>query len=198
MSIFEDLTSKIAQTGQDVVQKTRDTGEVFQINRQISEEQKKAEKYFAQIGQIYYERFQQTADPVFSELIETLDGIYAQIRDYQTQIAQIKGPETEVSANTTFCTKCGKALPAGAVFCSGCGNPVSSPPAADPVPENSEPAPEPAAPETSAAAAVVPPVPPIKPKEKKGKVSECPSCQTEITSEMLTCPNCGRILKLSL
>ncbi|MDR1798118.1 MAG: zinc-ribbon domain-containing protein [Clostridiales Family XIII bacterium] len=114
MAFFNELGKKISETGQTVVQKTKDTTESMRINGLISEEEQKIDQVYQQIGKAYYEGFRQSADPKFEEPMAWIDHAKERIAGYKEQLNLLKGLE--------ICPTCNAAVPADATFCSACGS----------------------------------------------------------------------------
>lgn len=61
-AFFEGIGRKFSQTGQDAVKKTKDLAEISRINSQMTEEEKKLNKLYMKLGQLYYQMNKETAD----------------------------------------------------------------------------------------------------------------------------------------
>ncbi len=116
MAFFDDIGKKISQAGQNAVQKTKDMTEVVKINSSISEEEKKINSIYNEIGRLYASLHEEDAEPVFADKIAAVKASEKAVADMRRQILDIKGVQT--------CPECGKEIPAGVAFCSGCGKPV--------------------------------------------------------------------------
>ena len=113
MAFFEDLGKKITQTGQDVVQKTKDTAEVIKLNSMISEEEKIVNNLYNQVGERYYELHSQSCEQELKDMIMGIKEAKRRIEEYTEQIKKLKGIER--------CPNCGGEVQYGAPFCSSCG-----------------------------------------------------------------------------
>lgn len=56
MTFFDQLSSKLSQTSQSAVQKTKDMAEVVRLNGQISERERRMEQLYREMGKRYYEQ----------------------------------------------------------------------------------------------------------------------------------------------
>lgn len=114
MAFFDDLGKKISQAGQSAVQKTKDMTAIAKLNGQISDEEKKVNNAYLQIGKLYVEKHAADCDPEFASLVAAVQTAQSNMAGYQQQIQDIKG--------VTRCEKCGAEVATGAGFCSTCGN----------------------------------------------------------------------------
>jgi hypothetical protein len=113
MAFFDEMGKKLAQTGQNVAQKTKNTTETIKLNGLVSDEEKRINNTYLQIGKAYYENFSANPDPVFANFVQTIKDSKGKIASYQEQIRQMKGVRQ--------CTNCGNEMPDASAFCSICG-----------------------------------------------------------------------------
>ena len=64
-SFFEGLGKKVSQTGQDAMKKTKELAEMTKINSQIAEEEKKLNKLYMKLGQLYYQMHKNNPELVY-------------------------------------------------------------------------------------------------------------------------------------
>lgn len=119
MAFFEDLGKMITQTSQDVVQKTKDTAGVVKLNGMISDEKKRVNDLYIQIGKKYFEMYSDSCDQEFEPLVAEIKDAQAKIDDYSEQVRQLKG--------IAACPNCGAEVPTGTAFCSKCGAKMEQP-----------------------------------------------------------------------
>ena len=67
MAFLDALGKKISQTGQDVVQKTKDTAEIIKYNTMISDEERRINEFYAQIGKTYVDLHADSYEIPFTE-----------------------------------------------------------------------------------------------------------------------------------
>ena len=200
MAFFEDLEKKITQTGETVVQKTKDSAEILKLEGMIYDEEKKLDLLYKQLGKQCFDTYLQSHDEkldyLFNEIQKSIDTAIS----YSEQVKKLKKIRTcpacgnDVESDSCFCNKCGKRLddpcrteadaklcpkcgtPAteGFSFCMNCGASLQEIPAADPIPEVQ---PEP----------VVEAEPEVQPAQAK----RCSNCGAEIDDETIFCMNCG-------
>ncbi len=172
MAFLDDFSKKISQASQSAVKKTKDITDIARINSCISDEEKRIESMYFQIGKLYSVVHANDYEADFAVMINTIKEAEGAIAEYRNQILEIRKvtrcPKcgAEVPNNTAFCgtcgysmpvdeTKvacqsCGKMIPKDVRFCTGCGKPVT------PVP-----APMPGATVYAVPTPAVPPVPPV-------------------------------------
>lgn len=116
MAFLDVLGKKITQTGQDVVQKTKDTAEVIKYNSMISDEERRITEFYTQIGKTYVDLHADSYEVPFTEMINGIKDAQAKIAEYREHIIQVKG--------VFSCPNCGEELQLGAAFCSACGTKI--------------------------------------------------------------------------
>ncbi|MBQ8280410.1 MAG: zinc ribbon domain-containing protein [Roseburia sp.] len=119
MAFLDVLGKKISQTGQEVVQKTKDTAEVIKYNSMISDEEHRIDNLYNQIGKTYVELHADSYEEAFAEAISGIKEAQAKISEYREHIIQVKG--------VFACPNCGEELPLGVAFCSACGSKMEKP-----------------------------------------------------------------------
>ncbi len=139
MAFFDDLGKKLSQAGQTAVQKTKEMTDIARINGAISDEEKKVNNNYFQIGKLYVAMHTTDYENDFAGMIAAIKESETKIRDYRQQIQDIKGVVrcekcgAEVANNVAFCSSCGSPMPKqpsvvadeNAVKCTGCGAMVS-------------------------------------------------------------------------
>lgn len=116
MSFFDDLGKKLSQAGQTAAQKTKEIAETAKLNSQISDEEKKINDFYLQIGKLYVSLHNEDYEADFDELVKGLHESENRVKECRQQIKDIKG--------VTMCEKCGAEVSSGAAFCSTCGAPM--------------------------------------------------------------------------
>lgn len=114
MALFDDLSRKLTEAGQTAVQKTKEISDITRISSAISEEEKKINNFYYQIGKLYVAIHISDYEADFSGMMQAIIESETKIRDYRQQIQDIKG--------IVRCEKCGAEVPSNAAFCSACGN----------------------------------------------------------------------------
>ena len=113
MAFFDQLSSKLSQTSQSAVQKTKDMAEVVRLNGQISERERRMEQLYREMGKRYYEQCAGREEELFREQVAELQSIETEIQEMRTAVQRLKGSKP--------CPSCGAEQAAGALFCSVCG-----------------------------------------------------------------------------
>ncbi len=193
---------KIQSLGQNASDKAKDTAEVFKINSQISDAEKKINSLYHEIGKKYCAVSETHNIPELAELVQQVNMTVMQIEQLRKQANTLKGymtcPKCNAQAKTgsvfcstcgyqfpevkkTFCSGCGSQIDADQAFCIHCGTPVpQAAPAVEAAPAPAEPAPA-----VEAAPAPAEPVP-----AAPAAVS-CPTCSQEVPADMNFCKYCG-------
>lgn len=116
MAFFNDLGKKLSQAGQATVQKTKELADVAKLNSMISDEEKRINNAYTEIGKLYVELHESDNEEAFTALIESIRQANEKIADLKNQAAEIKG--------IVKCDKCGAEVAKGSAFCGACGNPI--------------------------------------------------------------------------
>ncbi|MBO4847757.1 MAG: zinc ribbon domain-containing protein [Clostridia bacterium] len=157
MAFFDELGKKISNAGQAAIQKTQDLANIAKLNGSITDEEKRINNSYLEIGKLYASLHEGDFEADFEPMISAIKDAQGKIANFKKQIQEIKGlvecPNcgAEVSANVAFCSACGTPIPkpepvveeavvantcanCGAVleddarFCTACGTPVEKAP----------------------------------------------------------------------
>jgi len=123
MSFINKLGEKLAQTSQSAAQKTKSTAETLKLKGMISDEEKKINNVYQQIGKIYYETCGDNPEGSFAELITSIKDSEDKISSCVDQIRHLKG--------TITCQECSGEVPEGSAYCCTCGSPIPTEPVVD-------------------------------------------------------------------
>ena len=192
MAFFDDISKKISQAGQGVAQSTKNFASVTKFNNMVSDEEKKIETLYYQLGRAYFDNFAMAADPKLAGYVSAINASLANIENYKNQIKEIKGvtacPQcgAEISYASAFCNTCGarlperapvQAIPENSVQCANCGAFVS---------EGYK--------FCTSCGSVMPAAPaaPAEPTAPTTKV--CPNCNKVLPVEAMFCTGCGQML----
>ena len=156
MAFWNGLGQKASTTTARAVQKAKDMTDISRLNMLISEEQKKIDNIYYQIGKLYVAIHTKDHEEEFDGMFLALEEMNKKIRSYQQEIADIKRvircPQcgAEVQMGDSFCSLCGMRMPMpeipqvnmddlvrcencgglvkkGTRFCTSCGNPIVQP-----------------------------------------------------------------------
>ena len=196
MSFFDNIGNAVAGGIGKAATKGNEAVAVMKLNSAISEEEKKINNSYNQIGRLYVSMHRLDHELEFDGLISAINEGEQKIADWRKQVQDIKGVQrcaqcgAEVPKGSSFCStcgapmmqsqpsqmytaeefvrcgKCGAMVKKGMNFCSACGSPIVMD--AQTVPE--------AVPET-----------PVKEMERK----ICPNCGTDLDEDATFCTECG-------
>ena len=119
MAFFDSFSKKISAAGQTAVQKTKEVADIAKINSAISDEERKSNNLYYQIGRLYVAKHGSSFENDFGPMITALKESEARISAYRQQVHDIKG--------IVRCEKCGAQVPMGIAFCSTCGSAMPKP-----------------------------------------------------------------------
>ena len=117
MAFFDDMSKKLTMAGQSAVQKTKDLAEITRLNGMISEEERRLESTYSNLGKVYFSLHSEDCEDDFKAMVADVKECEIKIEQYRQMIKDIKGVRT--------CENCGGDVPSGAAFCSCCGTPVA-------------------------------------------------------------------------
>lgn len=192
MAFFDDLNKMVSNASK----KTRDIADSAKINSAISEEEKKINAVYQQIGKLYASLHMNDYEQDFSGMMAQVAECESKLAGYRLQLQQIKGVRhcekcgSNVALNSSFCPECGNAMPkaengeelekcvsCGSFvpkslrFCTNCGNPMIH------------------ATEPFQAAAPVPPV-------QNQPAGFCTNCGSSLLPDSDFCTECGAKISL--
>ena len=113
MALWDNLSKKASETTAKAVQQARILSETSRLNGLVSDEEKKINNNYYQIGKLYATIHQNNYEDEFIGMITAIAESEQKIREYRKQIQDIKG--------VVRCEKCGAEVPKGVAFCSSCG-----------------------------------------------------------------------------
>ncbi len=146
-------------------QKMKNASEASNLNGQIRENEKLIDKYYYDLGKLYFEKHGNSPSPEAEEICKAIASCIEKIDLLKKDLVIVKGlklcpscgaecpadvpfcstcgsklpmPEPEVhkdAQEVVFCGKCGNKLTSDASFCPSCGTPVTQ---ATPTPEAAE------------------------------------------------------------
>lgn len=133
MAFLDDLNRKISQAGQ----KAKDFSDTSRINSLISEEEKKINGYYNQVGKLYVSLHTSDYEPDFEGFMASIADSEAKLKDLRFQLQQLKGVKKcpqcngDVALNAAFCPTCGFQMPRSEaennlVKCVSCGQFVAN------------------------------------------------------------------------
>lgn len=114
MALWDNLSKKASETTAKAAQQMRVLSETSRLNGLISDEEKKINNSYYQIGKLYAAMHQSDCEEEFGGMIAAITESEQKIKEYRMQIQEIKG--------VIRCEKCGAEVPNGAAFCSSCGS----------------------------------------------------------------------------
>lgn len=121
MSFFDGIGKKLSDAGQKTIQKTKELSDSARLSLQISEEEKKLDSIYHQIGKMYISLFGDAPAQDFVELVAALRETEKKIQTLTAQLHGLRG--------ILRCASCGAEVPQGSAFCSSCGAPMPKMPA---------------------------------------------------------------------
>ncbi|MCX8131755.1 MAG: zinc-ribbon domain-containing protein [Clostridia bacterium] len=115
MSVFENITKKVSDTAKAAAKKSSELVEVTKLNMNISAEEDKIKKAYADIGKLVYQAYSNGEEvaEAYKELCSSIVGFEENVKATKQKIMELKnmktcaGCGTELETETAFCSKCG-------------------------------------------------------------------------------------------
>lgn len=100
MAFLDKVGETLAAKSRDVADKAKEMAEVNRLNGQIHTQKNKAEKIYAEIGKVVYEKREDWGQLDISGRTEELDSIQAEIQRLKEEILRVKGMRECVNCGT--------------------------------------------------------------------------------------------------
>lgn len=113
MAFLDQVGQKLTKTSQEAMKKTKDMTEVVRLNNAITEEQKRIDSHYLEIGRLYYHNFADRKEEVFRSHVAQIRQSEASMSEMKATIRRLKG--------LVACPMCGNEQQTDAVFCNSCG-----------------------------------------------------------------------------
>lgn len=193
MAFFNDLSKKLSQAGQDVAQSTKNFAAVTKLNSLVSEEEKKIDNLYYQMGKTYFETNSDYPEDNLAGYISAIIEAMNNIEKYKEQIKETKG--------VTNCPNCGAEVPYTSSFCNACGTKMSQVQSFVQTPENAVKCENcgnfvPNGYKFCTSCGNVIGAPAVEETEKTETQSSgtCPNCGKEVNPGAMFCTSCGQQL----
>ncbi|MCD8321405.1 MAG: zinc ribbon domain-containing protein [Oscillospiraceae bacterium] len=128
MAFFDKVGRAFSATSQSAIQKTRELADIARLSGQITENNERINRLYAEIGEMYCKAHPTDAEPAYARHVGAVLQMQRQNEEWNDQIQVLRGmtkcPQCGeyVAGNAPFCTACGcRLLPETAVVCPGCG-----------------------------------------------------------------------------
>jgi len=151
MSFFDDIGTKLTQTGQKARKTAGDLVGAAKLTTQAGEQQKAIQALYEKLGEQYYQLHGKSPENALRELCVRIQGSIAELEQMKADLQRLKnvrvcphcGHENSMESRfcsqcsaqlpelpareprELFCPSCGNRLPADASFCSKCGTKVT-------------------------------------------------------------------------
>ena len=119
MALWDNIGKKASATTAKAAQQVKILTETTKLNGMISDEEKKINNHYYEIGKRYAALHRDDPETELAELVAAVVESEKKIKGYRTQIQDMKG--------VARCEKCGAEVAKEAAFCSVCGAPVPKP-----------------------------------------------------------------------
>ena len=127
MSFLNNLGQKISDVSQTTIKKTKDLADTAKLNLNISEEERKIDTAYEQIGKWYVQKHREDDKEDEKTWLDAIPVSESRIKECRESIPKMKG--------VAICQSCGASVDADAAFCSACGQKMPEKPKPEPVKE---------------------------------------------------------------
>ncbi len=110
MAFMDDLNKMMSNASK----KTKDMADIAKLNASISDEEKKINNLYYQVGKLYVALHPADYEQEFGSVMAQIAEVEAKLSNYRQQLQQLKG--------VTPCSKCGADVARNSAFCPACGN----------------------------------------------------------------------------
>ncbi|MCM1106174.1 MAG: zinc ribbon domain-containing protein [Blautia sp.] len=116
MSFLDDFGRRVSDVSQSAVQKGREVADVAKCKAAISDEEKKLEHLYAQLGRLYMSQHKDDPEEIFAGYISAIRASEQKLLGYKNNLGALK--------NMAKCAGCGVMVPRDSRFCPKCGAPM--------------------------------------------------------------------------
>ena len=136
MEFFDKLGANLTNAGRTVSMSARNFSDTNSLKREINTEKRNIQQKYAEIGQLYYEKFNNDpgcdffaqVDEILTSMrhIESLEAEIQEVQNRRPELVPIpegtpKPVEPHVRPSAMVCMQCGQTYEATQIFCSNCG-----------------------------------------------------------------------------
>ncbi len=135
MGFFDKVGAHLTNAGRTVSQNVKNASDSSSLNREINSHQKNIQQKYAEIGQLFFEKYGNNPENEFAEQTASIKNSMDEIVRLQAEIEEVKArkaelvpipedtpkPATSTAPATMVCTKCGNTYTAPQEYCSVCG-----------------------------------------------------------------------------
>lgn len=134
MGFFDKLGANLTNAGRTVSQSAKNFSESTALQKEMNAEKRNIQQKFAEIGELYYEKYNMDPAADFFEQMESISASTRRIEDLQQEIAEVQArkaelvpiPETpshptSVKPSAMVCMQCGQTFDTTKIYCDNCG-----------------------------------------------------------------------------
>lgn len=113
MAFFDELGKAISDKSKVAAGKVKDLTGVLQLKTKLSSEKEKINKAYINLGKVYYDRHEASAEDEYAADFEAIRTGLIKIAEIEDEIAELEG--------NRVCADCGAKVEKNALYCSKCG-----------------------------------------------------------------------------
>lgn len=113
MAFFDELGKAISDKSKVAAGKVKDLTGVIQLKTKLSSEKEKINKAYINLGKVYYDRHEASAEEEYATDFEAIRTGLIKIAEIEDEIAELEG--------NRVCADCGAKVEKNALYCSKCG-----------------------------------------------------------------------------
>ncbi len=124
MGFFDEVGSKLTQTGQKAKKTANDLVGVAKLNGQVNDQLKAIQDLYGKVGEQYFQLHGEEPEEGLAELCTQIKAAKEQLEALQLELQVLK--------NVKICPSCGRENPGDAKFCAHCSAPLPELPKREP------------------------------------------------------------------
>lgn len=138
MEFIDKLSAGLTNAGRTVSQSARNFSDTNRLKSEINTEKRNIQQKYAEIGQLYYEKFNNDPGCDFFPEVDAILTSMRRIEELEAEIQEVQNRRPElvtvpesardlgVKPSAMVCMQCGQTYDANQTFCSNCGQKLTA------------------------------------------------------------------------
>lgn len=138
MEFIDKISAGLTNAGRTVSQSARNFSDTNKLRSEISTEKRNIQQKYAEIGQLYYEKFNNDpgcdffpeVDAIMTSMrhIEALEAEIMEVQNRRPELVTVetRAADPNIRPSAMVCMQCGQTFDANQTFCSNCGQKLTA------------------------------------------------------------------------